>query len=156
MRKHFVYSTLLFVMLGIAASCQKETTPSEQYIKETILGKWKNVSVNDVEILTNSRTVETFNPYGGRRTSLIYGNWMFQIGSSYSVSGNKIIIPLAPDAGGETLVETVLNMDNSTYEASVVVKEGSTETTQIWKFVRIYADYHVSIIGTWEGVEMTG
>lgn len=178
MKKLFVFSTLLFVMLGVFSSCQKGARPSEQYIKDTILGKWRLASINGKAVITNFGTVDTYNPDGDWRMSLANGNtWMYQKGGTYRISGSSIIKP--SDRPGQTegyREDKVISINNSTLDIEVIIDEaekgqaggpgeGPGEGPEAgdkpfesgtWEYTRINADYHVSIVGTWEGVEMTG
>jgi len=151
---------LLFVAalsLIAMSSCTKDNVPSEEYIKTTILGKWRYSSGNGVAVPTNRMKVGTF------ATEDIYYStwsqppyWYVKFKWNYTVEGTQIGYINPED--GDVYYETVKSIDHNkmvTVDSywkfhPDMVDTGESEYTFISK------DYSRVILGTWEGVSMEG
>ena len=159
---------LKLAVFGIAAiaafsSCSKnEDVPSQKDIETKIIGRWKQISKNGKEDLTNNRIIKTFysNHTATESSSRYFDGvyfWRNKAPFQYEVKGNELIESLEEPSmkvfskitsiDEIKLCETVYKIIPSGQELSL----NDNLTAQ-----KVTADYSEAIIGMWEGVEMTG
>ena len=177
MKRNNFYALLASVMLaataGLMTSCATEdnpgkpTGPSESVVKEKIIGKWKGVTQDGVERVTNRRTVMTFFDDGSMTYSRAFPssymeqyNWENRVPFTYTVSGN-IITREGLEADGQmrmTFYE-VSAISSSEVEMNLtgyVLGGQNYSRNMVNLYKRVSADYSEDIIGLWEATEMTG
>ena len=141
--------------------------PSEQVIKEKIIGKWKAVMQDGKERVTNRHAIMTFFADGTMTYTRSYYSdyWGIQIWANkapftYMVSGNAITREGLEENGQmrKTFYE-VNSIGNSEMEMALTgyVLDGQNyPIKQTNKYKHVTADYSEDIIGLWEATEMTG
>ena len=176
--KQIFHSLLALVMLaataGIMTSCTsnednpgKPTGPSESVIKEKIVGKWKAITQDGKERVTNRRTIMTFFANGSMTYSRAFPsdymeqyNWEYKVPYTYTVSGN-IITREGLEADGQmrmTFYE-VSAISSSEVEMNLtgyVLGGQNYSRNMVNLYKRVSADYSEDIIGLWEVTGMTG
>lgn len=159
--------------LGMAlVSCEKAETPKTyaETINENVIGKWKSVSEDDSRDLTNRRTIMTFYQDGTLLLSRSQTNrgdvWENHYATSYSVKDS--VISYVSSRGENETQMNVLSISANEIKAKVKgggrpkrengdsVRRSRPDSLRIKKFVKVNVDYSKDIIGTWEGVELTG
>lgn len=145
----------LFVLaaLNAVAGCSKEDR-EEENIKKNILGVWKTYSLEGEPCLTNERAVNEYLP-DGKYVYTIFANGMWFCGEvgTYTVSGNKLTMHYAQDFSSECLVSF---KDGRAVTVQTMSDIPGTENEGIGEMERVSGDYSKSILGLWEGVNMTG
>ena len=176
--KHLFHVLLTSVMLaataGLTAACTSNddnpatpSGPSESVIKEKIVGKWKAVTQDGEERLTNLRTVMTFFADGTMTYSRSYYSdyWDLQIWDNkapftYTISGNTLKRNGLEDNGKirDTFYDvSAIGDDEMQMVLTGYIMDGqSFSRHQVNQYQRVTVDYSEDIIGLWEGVEMTG
>ena len=169
----FLASVMLAATAGLMTSCATEdnpgkpTGPSESVVKEKIIGKWKGVTQDGVERVTNRRTVMTFFDDGSMTYSRAFPssymeqyNWENRVPFTYTVSGNIITREgLEPDGQMRNTFYEVSSISNSEVEMNLtgyVLGGQNFDRNMMNKYNRIITDYSEDIIGLWEATEMTG
>jgi len=152
--------TLLTVLLislfgSLVASCDKIDTPSEEVIKAKIVGKWKTESRDGVETPTNKKIVTTMTADGAMySTVLLNSKWHLSKEAVYTITGNKFA-----SSSTRTQSEGIITaIDDNVLEFSDYTSSTPKGTHHYDKYVnaRVTNDFSESIIGMWEGVELTG
>ena len=165
-------SVMLAATAGLMTSCATEdnpgkpTGPSESFVKEKIVGKWKAVTQDGEERITNKLYVMTFNADGSLTysSSTFFPNlnryaWRNKAPFTYSISGNvltregledgemrKAFYEVTEISGNEMqMVFTSYILDGQTFSRDMKIG-----------YERVTADYSEDIIGMWEVTEMTG
>ncbi|MBP3850654.1 MAG: hypothetical protein J6E43_07550 [Prevotella sp.] len=177
MKKNNFYALLASVMLaamaGLLTSCTSNDdnpTPSglsESVIKEKILGKWKRVKEDGEERGTNNRGVLTYFADGkmtySRSSFSDYWTgykWYNENPFTYVVSGNVVTREGVEENGRvrKTFEEVaVLSDSEMKLICTGYLMDGQSYSRyKVNEFKRVAVDYSEDIIGTWEGVEMTG
>ena len=168
----FLASVMLAATAGLMTSCATEdnpgkpTGPSESVIKENIVGKWKAVTQDGEERITNKLYVMTFNADGSLTysSSTFFPNlnryaWRNKAPFTYSISGNvltregledgemrKAFYEVTEISGNEMqMVFTSYILDGQTFSRGMKID-----------YKRVTADYSADIIGMWEVTGMTG
>ena len=178
MKKNNFYALLASVMLaamaGLLTSCTSNddnhatpSGPSESVIKEKIVGKWKAITQDGKERVTNRRTVMTFFANGSMTYSRAFPsdymeqyNWEYKVPYTYTVSGN-IITREGLEADGQmrmTFYE-VSAISSSEVEMNLtgyVLGGQNYSRNMVNLYKRVSADYSEDIIGLWEVTGMTG
>ena len=176
--RHFFYTLLVSVMLaataGLTTACTSNddnpatpSGPSESVIKEKIVGKWKAITQDGKERVTNRRTVMTFFANGSMTYSRAFPsdymeqyNWEYKVPYTYTVSGN-IITREGLEADGQmrmTFYE-VSAISSSEVEMNLtgyVLGGQNYSRNMVNLYKRVSADYSEDIIGLWEVTGMTG
>jgi len=176
--KHLFHVLLTSVMLaataGLTAACTSNddnpatpSGPSESVIKEKILGKWKRVKEDGEERVTNNRVVLTYFADGkmtySRSSYSDYWTgykWYNENPFTYVVSGNVVTREGVEENGRvrKTFEEVaVLSDSEMKLICTGYLMDGQSYSRyKVNEFKRVAVDYSEDIIGTWEGVEMTG
>ena len=176
--KHLFHVLLTSVMLaataGLTAACTSNddnpatpSGPSESVIKEKILGKWKRVKEDGEERVTNNRVVLTYFADGkmtySRSSYSDYWTgykWYNENPFTYVVSGNVVTREGVEENGRvrKTFDEVaVLSDSEMKLICTGYLMDGQSYSRyKVNEFKRVAVDYSEDIIGTWEGVEMTG
>ena len=158
-------SVMLAATAGLMTACTSNddnptpSGPSEQVIKEKIVGKWKAITRDGEELTTNVRMMFSFNADG---TSTVSTSRFISITNSYiwrnkqtgtfAIEGGKLKNQLDVTDGYEV---AIYNIDAISDNQLQMTMENSTLNRKS-VYNRITADYSEDIIGLWEGVEMTG
>ena len=144
----------------------KPTGPSESVVKEKIVGKWKAVTQDGEERITNKLYVMTFNADGSLTysSSTFFPNlnryaWRNKAPFTYSISGNVLTREGLED--GELRKAFYEVTDINYQEMQMVftsyILDGQTFSRDMKiGYERVTADYSEDIIGMWEVTEMTG
>ena len=174
MKKRMINTLLASVMLaataGMMTSCATEdnpgkpTGPSESVVKEKIVGKWKAVTQDGTERVTDKLYVMTFNADGTMTysSSTFFQNlnkytWRNKAPFTYSISGNvltregqedgelrKAFYEVTEISGNEMqMVFTSSIWDGQTFSLGMKID-----------YKRITTDYSADIIGMWEATGM--
>ena len=160
---------LKLAVFGIAAiaalsSCSKnEDVPSQKDIETKIVGRWKQISKNGKEDLTNNRVIKNFytNHTATESSSRYFDGlyvWRNKAPFQYEVKGNELIESLEEPSmkvfSKITSIDETELCDNAYKCITPEGKELSENSN--FTFQKVTADYSQDIIGMWEGVEMTG
>ncbi len=176
--KHLFHTLLASAMLaattGLTTACTSNddnpatpSGPSESVIKEKILGKWKRVKEDGEERVTNNRVVLTYFADGkmtySRSSYSDYWTgykWYNENPFTYVVSGNVVTREGVEENGRvrKTFEEVaVLSDSEMKLICTGYLMDGQSYSRyKVNEFKRVAVDYSEDIIGTWEGVEMTG
>ena len=177
MKKDVFYTLLASVMLaataGLTTACTSNDDnpatpngPSESVIKEKIVGKWKAVTQDGTERVTDKLYVMTFNADGTMTysSSTFFQNlskytWRNKAPFTYSISGN--VLTREGQEDGELRKAFYEVTDINYQEMQMVftsyVLDGQTFSRDMKiGYERVTADYSEDIIGMWEVTEMTG
>ena len=176
MKKDVFYTLLASVMLaataGLTTACTSNddnptpSGPSESVIKEKIVGKWKAVTQDGTERVTDKLYVMTFNADGTMTysSSTFFQNlnkytWRNKAPFTYSISGN--VLTREGQEDGELRKAFYEVTDINDQEMQMVftsyILDGQTFSRDMKiGYERITADYSEDIIGMWEVTEMTG
>ena len=178
MKRNNFYALLASVMLAATAGLMMACTihednpatpsgPSESVIKEKIVGKWKAITQDGKERVTNRRTVMTFFANGSMTYSRAFPSdymeqyyWEYKVPYTYTVSGN-IITREGLEADGQmrmTFYE-VSAISSSEVEMNLtgyVLGGQNYSRNMVNLYKRVSADYSEDIIGLWEVTGMTG
>ena len=174
--KHLFHVLLTSVMLaataGLTTACTSNddnptpSGPSESVIKEKIVGKWKAVTQDGTERVTDKLYVMTFNADGTMTysSSTFFQNlskytWRNKAPFTYSISGN--VLTREGQEDGELRKAFYEVTDINYQEMQMVftsyILDGQTFSRDMKiGYERITADYSEDIIGMWEVTEMTG
>ena len=165
-------SVMLAAMAGLTTACTSNddnptpSGPSEQVIKEKIVGKWKAVTQDGTERVTDKLYVMTFNADGTMTysSSTFFQNlskytWRNKAPFTYSISGN--VLTREGQEDGELRKAFYEVTDINDQEMQMVftsyILDGQTFSRDMKiGYERITADYSEDIIGMWEVTEMTG
>ncbi len=177
MKKDVFYTLLASVMLaataGLTTACTSNDDnpatpngPSESVIKEKIVGKWKAVTQDGTERVTDKLYVMTFNADGTMTysSSTFFQNlskytWRNKAPFTYSISGN--VLTREGQEDGELRKAFYEVTDINYQEMQMVftsyILDGQTFSRDMKiGYERVTADYSEDIIGMWEVTEMTG
>ena len=168
-------SIIALAMCAVAiVGCKPKNEPSvptQQEIETKIIGKWKSITENEETMITNRRFVETYNAGGNGFTSSCNEHpvtkelgWINKQAFTYTISGSYVTVKDSieemPDGGpmGDTSMpapqmekkQQILSIDNNCLLASRL--DGEVQLNM----KKVSADYTNDIIGTWEGIAMTG
>ena len=166
--KRFFKLTFYCIAAVIAlSSCTKdEDVPTQKDIETKIIWKWKRIKLDGVEQTTNMRQIATFEN-GGRMystttiTATGKSMWEFQAPFDYECIGNTVRSRLYFEDGTlrsemqyevEEINETVFRVRMFRTYSDGAYKDINTAV----EYRRVTADYSQTIIGLWEGVDMTG
>ena len=167
-------SAMLAATAGMMTACASNdgnpATPSglsESVIKEKILGKWKRVKEDGEERGTNNRGILTYFADGkmtySRSSFSDYWTgykWYNENPFTYVVSGNVVTREGVEENGRvrKTFEEVaVLSDSEMKLICTGYLMDGQSYSRyKVNEFKRVAVDYSEDIIGTWEGVEMTG
>ena len=170
----FLASAMLAATAGLMTACTSNDDnpampngPSESVIKEKIIGKWKVVTQDGEERVTNRQAIMTFFADGTMTYSRSYYSdyWGLQIWDNkapftYTISGNTIKRNGLEDNGKirDTFydVSAISDKEMQMVLTGYIMEGQSYSRHQVNQYQRVTADYSSDIIGTWEGVEMTG
>ena len=174
--KHLFHVLLTSVMLaataGLTTACTSNddnptpSGPSESVIKEKIVGKWKAVTQDGTERVTDKLYVMTFNADGTMTysSSTFFQNlskytWRNKAPFTYSISGN--VLTREGQEDGELRKAFYEVTDINDQEMQMVftsyILDGQTFSRDMKiGYERVTADYSEDIIGMWEVTEMTG
>ncbi len=178
MKRNNFYALLASVMLAATAGLMTACTsnddnpatpsgPSESVIKEKIVGKWKAITQDGKERVTNRHAIMTFFADGTMTYTRSYYSdyWGIQIWANrapytYTVSENLVTREGLEENGQmrKTFYE-VNSIGNSEMEMALTgyVLDGQNyPIKQTNKYKHVTADYSEDIIGLWEATEMTG
>ena len=165
-------SVMLAAMAGLTTACTSNddnptpSGPSEPVIKEKIVGKWKAVTQDGTERVTDKLYVMTFNADGTMTysSSTFFQNlskytWRNKAPFTYSISGN--VLTREGQEDGELRKAFYEVTDINDQEMQMVftsyILDGQTFSRDMKiGYERITADYSEDIIGMWEVTEMTG
>lgn len=165
MTKTLLASMMLAATAGMMTSCATEdnpgkpTGPSESIIKEKIVGKWKAVTQDGLELTTNGRTVLTFNTDGTRTVSKSYYDtntesyiWRNKQTGTYAIEGNQLKSYLDE----ADLYDVVIYDIDAISDNKMSMTMENFRPGRKFEYKRITADYSADLIGLWEVTEMTG
>ena len=165
MTKTLLASMMLAATAGMMTSCatednpSKPTGPSESVIKEKIVGKWKAVTQDGLELTTNGRTVLTFNTDGTRTVSKSYYDtntesyiWRNKQTGTYAIEGNQLKSYLDE----ADLYDVVIYDIDAISDNKMSMTMENFRPGRKFEYKRITADYSADLIGLWEVTEMTG
>lgn len=152
-RTAFILAAILTVGL---VSCDKseKNDASESFdeiIRENVIGrKWKSVSQGNVQELTNLRNIMTFEDNSKlilSRSLNTHGNvWENHFQTKYSIIDSVI-----------SFVTSRVSEETGLHVISISPNEMLVRTNgNLKKYVNVTVDYSNAILGTWEGVELTG
>ena len=165
-------SAMLAATAGMMTACASNddnptpSGPSESVIKEKIVGKWKAVTQDGTERVTDKLYVMTFNADGTMTysSSTFFQNlskytWRNKAPFTYSISGN--VLTREGQEDGELRKAFYEVTDINYQEMQMVftsyILDGQTFSRDMKiGYERITADYSEDIIGMWEVTEMTG
>ena len=166
-------SAMLAATAGMMTACASNDDnpatpngPSESVIKEKIVGKWKAVTQDGTERVTDKLYVMTFNADGTMTysSSTFFQNlskytWRNKAPFTYSISGN--VLTREGQEDGELRKAFYEVTDINDQEMQMVftsyILDGQTFSRDMKiGYERVTADYSEDIIGMWEVTEMTG
>lgn len=136
---------------------------STRYIQSQISGMWKGISRDGKTLATNDRGNYTFYSNGtGSYTTITLDIWNNDIKFNYSLTRNFVNI-LYADASitkGKKMKVTSIDADSLCVVSSVdfggSVSPFPSDSSFTQTYSRVSKDYHLMVIGLWEGVSMTG
>ena len=166
-------SVMLAATAGLTTACTSNddnpatpSGPSESVIKEKIIGKWKVVTQDGEERVTNRQAIMTFFADGTMTYSRSWYSdyweayiWENKTSFAYTVSGNTITRKGQENGKmRETFYDVNAISDNEMQMVltGYIMDGQSYSRHQVNQYQRVAVDYSENIIGTWEGVEMTG
>ena len=166
-------SVMLAATAGLTTACTSNddnpatpSGPSESVIKEKIIGKWKVVTQDGEERVTNRQAIMTFFADGTMTYSRSWYSdyweayiWENKTSFTYTVSGNTITRKGQENGKmRETFYDVNAISDNEMQMVltGYIMDGQSYSRHQVNQYQRVAVDYSENIIGTWEGVEMTG
>ena len=166
MKRTFRMAFYGLAAIAVLASCQKVNVPSQKEIETKIVGKWKLRSQDGQELLTNGKGVRTFFA-DGSMTQTMSGyvmnpeSWVWAPHEvcQYSVNGNEVSVRTVASVPSKEFHGAVESINDSNFTIRTIKKiVGGVESSSSSLFVydKVSVDYSEAIIGTWEGVEMTG
>ena len=165
-------SILALALMAVAmtfASCSSDdevsNVPSQKEIETKIIGKWKALTINGTECLTNNRKVQTFMNNGTGTASISETRssesghvWENKEPITYTISNNEFCIKL--NSGKRIMYYSVSDISNDKLTwclyKNVIVNGPVLTPNETCTQEKVTADYSNDIIGLWEGVEMTG
>lgn len=157
-----VYS--IVAMVALSSCSDSDDYPSQKDIETKIIGKWKEIVNDGMEVLTNDRLVKTFitKQEGTYSTSRYFEGehvWQNKLMFKYEVKENNLYESFVYEDEPSKIKSKITSIDENKlcendYEylidgEYVPVKMSNT-------FQKVTVDYSKDIIGMWEGVEMTG
>ncbi|MCF0219976.1 MAG: hypothetical protein HUK14_09360 [Muribaculaceae bacterium] len=160
-KKMAIMALALTAAATTLSSCSKDKDEelNEAYIKKNIVGKWKIVSNNYGEVLTNNRRVNSYAANGKmfisqarKRDGVFY--WDDNKEADYSVSGTTLTQSFNyTSTDPDKFTVTKLSKGEMGLKYVTPRDEGKL-TNMTMKLVT--ADYTKQLQGLWEGVAMTG
>jgi len=158
MRKILICFVFGSLMLNVLVSCRNQPNgPTEEEIKEKIIGKWKTNSVDGVPELTDYKIVRTYMEDGTSQASATrYGEWNAKTDEVYMVESNVIFVK---KRNSDQMVElTVKDISDYSITISKFRYTGHPEfdNNKNEVYDKINVDYSYDIIGLWEGVSIEG
>jgi len=155
MNKKIVLAFVATLGVLLVSSCDK--TPTEDLIKEYIIGKWRTASLDGEPFLTNEMKVGTFATdeiYYSTWTQRPY--WNTRQKWSYKIEGNTISY-YYPEEGDE-YVESVSSISNDKFIADNSYWRLHPEQMFVGmtEYTHIKYDYSSLFVGYWMGVSLEG
>jgi len=149
----FVVASILMAA-PVVSSCDdddEQKTSREETFKQAILGKWKMYSTNGVLTLTDRKNVQTFNADGTVcGTTFAEGLWFSSVTYTYSITDNQY----TENVGNLSVKGIIASISNTELLFSSFTVPGFEQKDV--KMTKVEKDFSKSIVGLWEGVEMTG
>ena len=159
---------LKLAVYGIAAiaalsSCSKnEDVPSQKDIETKIIGRWKKMKQDGKDAVTNKRTIWSFNNDGKGTLSVadqkegdIMFIWDNKEPIQYSIQGNVVNI-ISPSVERTSDIPSISDSQMTMHVTNVISHGADIKVDYVGEYSKVTADYSQTIIGLWEGVEMTG
>ena len=146
--------------------CNKDNTnpvvPSQQEIQTKIIGRWKKMKQDGKDVVTNKRTIWFFGNDGKGTLSVadhkegdIMFIWDNKEPIQYSIQGNVVNI-ISQSVERTSNIPSISDSHMTMYVTKVISHGVTIEADYFGEYSKVTADYSQSIIGLWEGVEMTG
>lgn len=156
-----IYGIVAIVTLS---SCsESDDSPSQKEIETKIIGKWKKIVNDGTDVLTNNRLVKTFftNKEGTYSTSRYFEGqylWQNKLKFQYEVKGSDLYESFVDKDKSSKIRSRITSIDeNKLCEDDYgLIGDEYVPIKMSTIFQKVTADYSKDIIGTWEGVEMTG
>ena len=150
----------------VFASCSKDDNdpvgPTQQEIEAKIVGNWKELKRNGVDVLTNERQIWTYFGNGKGTNSIscyksIEGKYIYANHKAieYTLDGNKMY----DKAIDMECYSSITSIDDTKMIATIekLISNGMlVEKDDVVEYRKTSKDYSQDIIGMWEGVEITG
>ena len=143
---------------------KKVNLPTQEEIETKIIGKWKTVKTNGKDTETNARCIQTYYPDNTEECSMSWYDatrktyfWDYKKPFTYEINGNiSIETPILQDKKVLGIIDISSTTMNAIFQ-KVILPDGSIIPYNVGlAFQKVSADYSETIIGLWEGVEMTG
>lgn len=152
MKKILLIALTGLIVMGSFTSCKKEKEETE--FKQKIVGRWKAFSYEGMLLPTNSKAVDELFADGTSICTDFSGKeWICSQARTYNIDGNKY---KKYDGEQTTLTATIVAINDSYMK--FINGYFPTIYTYFDEYVmeRVNVDYSKSVVGLWEGVEMTG
>ena len=143
---------------------KKVNLPTQEEIETKIIGRWKKMKHDGKDAVTNKRKIWTFNNDGkGTQSTADYKEgektfiWDNKEPIQYSIQGN-ILHSISTDAE-QTATIPFINANQMTMHVTkikIISRGVDVKYSYVGEYSKVTEDYSQSIIGMWEGVEMTG
>lgn len=161
-----ILALVLMAVAMVFASCSKDdndpVVPTQQEIETKIIGKWKVLTKDGQEFLTNNRVVFTFKDKNQFFLSMsrvsVDGEtyWMNNTLGTYNCDDDTLFVAWGTAKSAMRINDIDDNIFNSN-EGWVIMPNGQKYPNPgANKYAKVTVDYSKDIIGLWEGVEMTG
>lgn len=156
MSRLFICAASLCLALSLCC-CDKNRIPTEDRIRQMLIGKWRSHSTNGVPMVTDEMKICTFS-----NESTYYSTesrpplWHNKFKWKYEVRGTAIYYEKDEDA--DIYVESVHVIGEDRLVTANTFWKHHPEQTSSDKveYIRITRDYSKGIIGLWEGVSLEG
>jgi len=140
-------------------------SPTQSEVEKYLPGKWMAIAEDGNAILTNERSVHTFDGHGtvlytvADTTKQLY-TWHNRISLNYSLTGNYLV-EKGKDNNNQMVQwrSSLADMSNQTallYAFSSVRGTKENMPYREIRFKKVTEDYKDAIIGLWEGIEIPG
>ena len=166
---YFVIAAALICGASVFTSCTASDNPAQPAepdlnVAEKIIGKWIVADINGQPALTNRKIVFTFvsttKAYMSaslNRFSEVGSHWIDQLETDVVINGNKMTLTSHPDEHttvvGECNITAINNSEFSANRKQIITVDGNVAVSieEVFRFVKVTADYSTDILGTWEG-----
>ena len=157
------FLTVAAVAVGLMAGLQScdpaDDTLSAEEIASKLTGRWKYDVYDLNDVITNEKSVWTFNGNGEvviSQSSLSDSIWFNKEKCRYTISDNVITVTIPSDGDKRTFTVDAINSIILKCSKSTSVKNPSLNMNKEMTFHKVNVDYSKAILGTWQGTKMTG
>lgn len=163
MKNRLLFGLLGCIAIGGVTSCheQKEVvekpTPIQLEVEEKLAGKWEVATVDEIPVLTNEKSVVTYEDGWKSFRSLsdkrMTAGWLVNSTFKCSIYGNQIT-EISKDNGGDSIKFVTQVGEISYTEINATIRRSynhGSEDSHRYVLRKIKDDFSADIIGLWEG-----